>query len=311
MTSYVGRRKRWYRKFKELDASLEISDTIRADLLLDSCGLDRKERLMILTAVGDKPSFEALAKALITQHGKLHFLESKGAPKTPGFVPRENPYKGKGKKNKDSHFQQSTAYLADPEEPFDTYEEESVWDPEYEEELVQVDDQVTAFSAGTLEDATADNIELDVMEPFLRSPEFDLEDKDNIAFMAQDCQAEVVAYFARSKAKGKGKPMGKHAHGYKPRPRGLSIQDRKNKLREVKSRSTCNVCGKKGHWAGDRECQGKPTGQSSGTKAAHISAISVRDAAVPTTFYRVGSDSESYDDSDRTSQREAFVVMED
>ena len=47
-------------------------------------------------------------------------------------------------------------------------------------------------------------------------PEFDLEDKDNVAFMAQACQAEVVAYFARSNAKGKGKPMGKHAHGYKP-----------------------------------------------------------------------------------------------
>ena len=85
MTSYTGRRKRWYRKPKELDDSLEISDTIRADLRLDNCGLDRKERLMILTAVGDKPSsFAAIEKALITQHGKLHFLESKAAPKAPG-----------------------------------------------------------------------------------------------------------------------------------------------------------------------------------------------------------------------------------
>ena len=85
MTSYTGRRKRWYRKPKELDDSLEISDTIRADLRLDNCGLDHKERLMILTAVSDKPSsFAAIEKALITQHGKLHFLESKAAPKAPG-----------------------------------------------------------------------------------------------------------------------------------------------------------------------------------------------------------------------------------
>ena len=237
---------------------------------------------MIFTAVGDKPSFEAIEKALITQHGKLHFLESKNAPRTQGLVPKG---KGKGKGKKGSHFQPSTAYLADPEELFDTYEKESVWDPDYEEELVQADDSVTAFLAGTLEDATAENIELDVMEAFLSSPEFDLEDKDNIAFMAP--------------------------HGYKPRPSGLSIEDRKNKLREVKSRSTCKVCGKKGHWAGDRECQGNPTGQSSGTKAAPVFAISVRDAAVQTTFYRVGSDSERYDDSHRTSQREAFVVMDD
>ena len=100
MTSYTGRRKRWYRKLKELDNSLEISDTIRADLLLDNCGLDGKERLMILTAVGDKPSFEAIEKALITQHGKLHFLESKAAPKAPGFVSREVPTREKAKERR-------------------------------------------------------------------------------------------------------------------------------------------------------------------------------------------------------------------
>ena len=311
MTSYTGRRKRWYRKLKELDNSLEISDTIRADLLLDNCGLDRKERLMILTAVGDKPSFEAIEKALITQHGKLHFLESKAAPKAPGFVPRGSPYKGKGKGKKGSF--QPIAYLADPQDLFENYgEDDSVWDPENEEELVQADDNVTAFLAGSLEDATTENIELDVMEAFISSPEFDLEDNDNIAFMAQACQAEVVAYFARSKAKGKGKPMGKHAHGYSPRPSGLSIEDRRKKLKEVKSRSTCKVCGKKGHWAGDRECQGKATGASSVTKAAHLSAtaISVRDAAVQTDFFHFGSGSESFD-SGEEPQQEAFVVMDD
>ena len=95
MTSYTGRRKRWYRKLKELDNSLEISDTIRADLLLDNCGLDRKERLMILTAVGDKPSFEAIEKALITQHGKLHFLESKAASQGPRVCSQGKSLQGK------------------------------------------------------------------------------------------------------------------------------------------------------------------------------------------------------------------------
>ena len=209
---------------------------------------------MILTTVGDKPSFEAIEKALITQHGKLHFLESKAAPKAPGFVARGNPYEGKGKGKKGSQFQP----IADPQDLFENYgEDDSVWDPENEEELVQADDNVTAFLAGSLEDATAENIELDVMEAFISSPEFELEDNDNIAFMAQACQAEVVAYFARSKAKGKGKPMGKHAHGYSPRPSGLSIEDRRKKLKAKR-------------------------GASSVAKAAHLSAtaISVRDAAV-------------------------------
>ena len=79
-------------------------------------------------------------------------------------------------------------------------ENDSVWDPENEKELVQAD--VPAFLAGSLEDATAENIEQDVMEAF-SSPEFDLEDNASIAFMAKACQAKVFAQFARSKVKRK------------------------------------------------------------------------------------------------------------
>lgn len=65
---------------------------------------------------------------------------------------------------------------------------------------------------------------------------------------------------AASKEKGKGIPMRKAGtHGYRPRVSHLSIEDRRRKLQEIKARSACKKCGKKGHWAGDRECTA-PTG---------------------------------------------------
>ena len=70
----------------------------------------------------------------------------------------------------------------------------------------------------------------------------------------------------RSKAKGKGKPV-KGAHGYRPRTSNLTVEDRRKKLQEIKLRSTSKVCGRKGHWAGDRECPGK---KSEKTPAARM-----------------------------------------
>jgi len=37
-----------------------------------------------------------------------------------------------------------------------------------------------------------------------------------------------------------------------------SLEDRKRRLAEIKAKTSCKVCGKKGHWAGDSVCEGKP-----------------------------------------------------
>ena len=320
MTSYIGRRKRWYRKLKELDKTIEISDTILGDLLLDNSGLDRKERLMVLTAVGETSSFDAIEKALITQHGKLHVLESRSSGKGASNYnrPRGMAYKGtkssgKGKANAQTHH--GAAYLAEPEDLFDSYDAgESFWDPEAEEEELVPDDQdSSAFMADSLGEATAEKIELDVVEAFLSTPDFSLDDDECIAFLASACQAEVCAFFARSKAKGKGKPMGKHAHGYRPKPSGLSIEDRKAKLKEIKARSVCRTCGKKGHWAGDRDCKGKPSSGGSSTqgtkdRTAHFSAILTKDASVQTSFCCSSSESEG---SEVLHKPQMFLALDD
>ena len=64
-------------------------------------------------------------------------------------------------------------------------------------------------------------------------------------------QSSSVAFLAKGgKAKGKGKGKGK----YQVRPSNISIEDRRKALAELKSKTPCKDCGRKGHWRGDKEC---------------------------------------------------------
>ena len=103
-------------------------------------------------------------------------------------------------------------------------------------------------------DASLRDVELDVLTAFLGTEGFNSEDREAVALLTEAAQAETMAFMARSKAKGKGKPTAKTAHSYRPRPSNLSVEDRRKKLQEIKNKSTCKVCGRRGHWAGDKEC---------------------------------------------------------
>ena len=54
----------------------------------------------------------------------------------------------------------------------------------------------------------------------------------------------------KSKGKGKVKCKGKG----KNEVNNLSLEERKKSLAELKSRTTCQACGARGHWAGDDTC---------------------------------------------------------
>jgi hypothetical protein len=86
MVSYTNRRKRWYRKLKQLDKSVEISEGVLVDLLLDCSGLNRQEKLMVQTATHGNATWR--------MHGKIHVLESRG--RTP-YPYAKNKGKGKNK----------------------------------------------------------------------------------------------------------------------------------------------------------------------------------------------------------------------
>ena len=92
MLSYIGRRREWWKLLKELDDTVALSDAILGDLFLDNAHLTRHEKLLVLTSTSNSRSFEAVAEALHTQHGRSHLSEDKRR----GFKGKD----GKGKKHK-------------------------------------------------------------------------------------------------------------------------------------------------------------------------------------------------------------------
>ena len=78
--------------------------------------------------------------------------------------------------------------------------------------------------------------------------------------MAEALQLDAVAMVAwqrfngkgKGKSKGKGKVKGKGKG--KNKGNNLSLEERKKRLAELKSRTNCQACGARGHWAGDDTC---------------------------------------------------------
>ena len=277
MTSYMSRRHRWWKKLQSLDESIPVSETIRANYFskeLIISNLDRKEKFMILTAVNDKPTIENVESTLGRQHNKIHVYEKK-TKKENGFKQTSKPFYKKpfasGK---------SKAYLAgedfievDPDEGDDLSNENAD------------DGDVACLAADIGEAEDVELVELDVVAAFLGSDTFD----DIGDSQSHSSLNEATAYLGCVKGKGKGIPMRKGGtHGYRPRVSHLSIEDGRRKLQEIKARSTCKKCGKKGHWAGDRECTA-PTGthqKSKGDrkKVGHLAVVEsgLHDAACQT-----------------------------
>ena len=61
--------------------------------------------------------------------------------------------------------------------------------------------------------------------------------------------------FGKETGKGKGKDTGK----FLDRPSCFPLEDRRQRLRELKATIECVACGRKGHWAHDRECAMSPS----------------------------------------------------
>ena len=76
------------------------------------------------------------------------------------------------------------------------------------------------------------------------------EDPEADDALAEALQLDAVAMVAwqRFNDKGKGKSKGKN------KGNNLSLEERKKRLAELKSRTNCQTCGARGHWAGDDTC---------------------------------------------------------
>ena len=61
MLPYVSRRRRWWKVLKTLDGSIESSEPMRVELLLELSGLTRQEIIVIKACAPDAKSFKSVA----------------------------------------------------------------------------------------------------------------------------------------------------------------------------------------------------------------------------------------------------------
>ena len=125
MLLYVSRRRRWWKLLKTLDSSIESSEPMRVELLLELSGLSRQEIIVLKACAPDAKSFESVAATLVEQYSGVHLragrdlgqpnLRNSGHLQTTSGKPSGYRPKGKGKTYK--------AYTADAWYEEDVYYE--------------------------------------------------------------------------------------------------------------------------------------------------------------------------------------------
>ena len=91
MLSRANRRKRWWSVLQELDSTMMLSDSLRAELLLELSGLSRQE-ILVTKACANPKNFEGYCKVLVDHYSGVHLRE--GGKTWQG---RSSPMTGKGK----------------------------------------------------------------------------------------------------------------------------------------------------------------------------------------------------------------------
>ena len=236
MTSYIPRRRRWWTLVREMDNTLELGDTVQGSMMLEQAGLSRFEQNMVLTYTKGQRTMTAIAEALLEQHYDVHHR----GRETP--TPTGNSSFPNHCRRRDT----TRAYLAEAEpikELTDTatYGEEGISD-DYD---------------GAQDETEDDEIHETDLAALLGNSG---EDPDSDDALAEALQLDAVAMVAWQRFNGKGKGKSKGRGKVKGKGKGknngnnLSLEERKKRLAELKSRTNCQACGARGHWAGDDTC---------------------------------------------------------
>ena len=211
---------------------------------------------MILTSVGNQKVFEKVADAMLTQHPRLHEVET-ARPPTKQFGSM-NRWPSKGGQFERKKFVKkkfvTKAFMAH------ACSDESCCSEQEKEESSDGDEDFTSYfcqssgADGDFEDV-ADMISQDIVTAFFASAECPEDIEDGTAeICAQAVFDEQVAFFSRENARAAGVKVNRHVHPYRPTSE-LSLDERKKRMEAVKKKSTCKACGKVGRWANDAICE--------------------------------------------------------
>jgi hypothetical protein len=76
MISYISRRRRWYDMLRNRDKTIQLSDQMRGELLLDHANLSHNKKLMIMTSTFIDSDSDGVAEALVKQHALAHSIKA-------------------------------------------------------------------------------------------------------------------------------------------------------------------------------------------------------------------------------------------
>ena len=99
IVSYIGRRRRWWTLMTQLDPRISLSDSLRAELLLELSGLTRDQQLMIKACAAGSHDFDTYAKIMTEHHGLIHLRGNRlldSAPHRPGTERDNRKWQPKG-----------------------------------------------------------------------------------------------------------------------------------------------------------------------------------------------------------------------
>ena len=285
MLSYVSRRRRWWKLLKTLDGSIELSEPMRVELLLELSGLSRQEIIVIKACAPDAKAFESVAATLVEQYSGVHLREGRslGQPnlRNSGHLqPKSSRPSGYRPKGKGKTYKAYTADAWYEEDPI--YEEDQEQEEDFHEASYQAFDEDTA--PGYPEDPEGDgedyeDYELSESEAIALNC---LEELEESSEAGHAVQLQLAAHAAFGKAKGKGKGKSKKGKGKgkgKVVRSHLTLEQRRDKLKSLKAKSKCMRCGALGHWAGDPEC--KFPSQGGGKGKAHLAVIADEGLSIP------------------------------
>ena len=221
MTSHISRR-RWWTLVHEMDNTLELGDTVQGSMMLEQAGLSRFEQNMVLTYTKGQRTTTAIAEVLLEQHYDVHHR----GRETP--TPTSNSSSPNRWRRRDT----TRAYLAEAKpikELTDINGEEGLSDDYDGEQDEEEDDEIHETDFAALLGSSGEDPE------------------------AEALQLGAVAMVAwqrfngkgKGKSKGKGKVKGKGKS--KNKGNNLSLEERKKRLAELKSRTNCQACGARGH----------------------------------------------------------------
>ena len=263
MLSYVQRRRRWWNVLTELDPTMAISESFRIELMLELSGISRQEVLVVKACRADS-SFESTARVLIDHYSGIHLREGSRSWNGKGSSP-PGRYGKPSQKGKPSSSQSGkgygftrSAHMAYPEGEDQEWDESQDWN----EDGLDEPDKYVGLLGGIEEQEESENPELDYdwfdgvdeTETVALNAMVDFPDDGDERQIGDAIQLQLAAHAAFGKAKGKGK-------GFKGKQKGklvrsqLTLEQRRDRLSQLKQKSKCLRCGGIGHWAGDPECK--------------------------------------------------------